>query len=97
MSGLRKTISDKNLMDQLTRGQGSLPPPAQSVTVQFDRYAPQEDLTQIAEPTRSRPLPPQSAQQGASLLRALPPKPLAQARQQQRSAESPTPLELLTG
>ncbi|KAI0697684.1 hypothetical protein BC835DRAFT_1470757 [Cytidiella melzeri] len=26
----------ENLMDQLTRGQGSLPPPAQSVTAQFD-------------------------------------------------------------
>ncbi|KAI0703597.1 hypothetical protein BC835DRAFT_1262691 [Cytidiella melzeri] len=87
MDPKRKSV--ENLMDQLTRGQGSLPPPAQSVTAQFDPYAPQEDLTPIAEPTRSRPLPPQPTQQGTSSPRASPPKPVVQARQQRRSAESP--------
>ncbi|KAI0682341.1 hypothetical protein BC835DRAFT_1479759 [Cytidiella melzeri] len=87
MDPKRKSVD--NLMDQLTRGQGSLPPPAQSVTAQFDPYAPQEDLTLIAQPTRSRPLPPQPTQQGTSSPRALPPKPVVQARQQRRSAKSP--------
>ncbi|KAI0685782.1 hypothetical protein BC835DRAFT_1309816 [Cytidiella melzeri] len=84
-----KRKSVENLMDQLTRGQGSLPPPAQFVTAQFDPYAPQEDLTPIAQPARSRPLPPQHTQQGTSLPRASPPKPVVQARQQRRSAKLP--------
>jgi hypothetical protein len=90
MDPKRKSV--ENLMDQLTRGQGPLSPPTQSVTAQFDPYAPQEDLTPIAEPARSRPLPPQPTQpvqQGNSSPRASPPKPIMQARQQRRSAESP--------
>lgn len=86
MDPKRKSV--ENLMDQLTRGQGHLPPPAQSVTAQFDPYAPQEDQTPHAEPTRSRPLPPQPTQQSNS-PRASPPKPFMQARQQRRSADSP--------
>lgn len=88
MDPKRKSV--ENLMDQLTRGQGPLPPPAQSVTAQFDPYAPQEDIAPHAEPARSRPLPPQPTQhQGGSSPRASPPKPVMQARQQRRSADSP--------
>ncbi|KAI0093935.1 hypothetical protein BDY19DRAFT_881333 [Irpex rosettiformis] len=87
MDPKRKSV--ENLMDQLTRGQGPLPHPAQSVTAQFDPYAPQEEATPHAEPTRSRPLPPQPTQHGTSSPRASPPKPVMQARQQRRSADSP--------
>ncbi|KAI0340485.1 hypothetical protein BDW22DRAFT_1485930 [Trametopsis cervina] len=87
MDPKRKSV--ENLMDQLTRGQGPLAPPAQSITAQFDPYGPLEDLTPQVEPARSRPLPPQPIQQGSSSPRASPPKPVVQARQQRRSADSP--------
>jgi hypothetical protein len=88
MDPKRKSV--ENLMDQITRGQGPLQPPAQSVTAQFDPYAPSEELpTPQAEQSHtrsSRPLPPQPTTQSP---RASPPKIAAQARQQRQSVESP--------
>lgn len=88
MDPKRKSV--ENLMDQITRG--PLPPPAQSVTAQFDPYAPSEELptpqTEQAQTRASRPLPPQPTQSSSS-PRASPPKVAAQARQQRQSVESP--------
>lgn len=81
-----KRKSVENLMDQLTRGQVPPSAPAQSVTAQFDPYAPNEDVTQqveLAQTKASRPLPPQPSQLGASSPRASPPKAPVQQQQQQ--------------
>lgn len=86
-----KRKSVENLMDQLTRGQGPLSPPAQSVTAQFDPYAPSEEPAPLSDQSQtraSRPLPPQPVV-GSSSPRASPPKVVVQARQQRRSVESP--------
>ena len=86
MDPKRKSV--ENLMEQLTKAQGPIQPPAQSVTAQFDPYAPSEELaTPQAETQRaSRPLPPHPTQQSP---RSSPPKVSAQARQQRQSVESP--------
>lgn len=87
-----KRKSVENLMDQITRGQGPLAPPAQSVTAQFDPYAPSEELstpqTEQAQVRASRPLPPQPTG-SADSPRASPPKVPPQVRQQRQSVESP--------
>ena len=87
-----KRKSVENLMDQITRGQGPLTPPTQSVTAQFDPYAPTEELptpqAEQGQARASRPLPPQPSGQTGS-PRASPPKVPAQARQQRQSVDSP--------
>ena len=89
MDPKRKSV--ENLMDQITRGQGPLAPPTQSVTAQFDPYAPSEELstpqTEQGQARASRPLPPQPTGQSSS-PRASPPK-IVQGRQQRQSVESP--------
>ncbi|EKM55623.1 uncharacterized protein PHACADRAFT_256363 [Phanerochaete carnosa HHB-10118-sp] len=91
MDPKRKSV--ENLMDQITRGQGPLQPPAQSVTAQFDPYAPSEELStpqaEQAQTRASRPLPPHPTQQQQQSPRASPPKVPAQARQQRQSVDSP--------
>lgn len=91
MDPKRKSV--ENLMDQITRGQGPLQPPAQSVTAQFDPYAPSEELptpqAEQAQTRAPRPLPPHPTQQQQQSPRASPPKIPAQARQQRQSVDSP--------
>ena len=56
-----KRKSVENLMDQLTRGQGPPLHSTQSVTAQFDPYAPTEEPTPPSDQSQaraSRPLPP---------------------------------------
>ena len=89
MDPKRKSV--ENLMDQITRGQGPPQPPAQSVTAQFDPYAPSDELptpqAEQAQTRASRPLPPQPTQQQSP--RASPPKMPAQVRPQRQSVDSP--------
>lgn len=98
-----KRKSVENLMDQITMGQVSHPPP-QSVSGagQFESYTQNEEATtptDFSGSRASRPLPPHPGQQGPnSSPRASPPKPAVQQPQLQpqqqrqqtgRSVESP--------